>query len=180
MTSQAEALLAAAAACAARSGRALPVGAEWEATDFRLGDLARHGLVRAEGPRADSQQERLAYALRGMTAPARARRRTRVDLACHAGRLLVRLWAGPPGSANGEPLAVAIDDLPRLHASGEALVLAPGERLTIVPGLFYELSPRDEEALWSETWHPESSVEDEVFADARAGWSRGSSRRPAR
>jgi D-lyxose ketol-isomerase len=171
--SEVNALVRSAAACFAAHGWALPPRPRWDVTDFGLGDRDRYGLVLVNLTEQPEYCEKLMYARRGMTTPCHCHRRKKEDIICRWGALRVRLWAAPPVEAGGRPVTVAVNGEDRTLASGEALDLGAGERVTVAPGIYHEFAPRSEEAILGEVSTYNDDANDNFFADPRVG------RRPA-
>ena len=167
--SEVNALVHAAEACFRAHGWALPPRPRWDVTDFGLGDCRRHGLVLVNLTEQAEYWEKLLWARRGMTTPCHCHRRKKEDVICRWGALRVRLWEGHPDTGPGGTLSVPVNGEPRSLRSGDAVDLAAGERVTIVPGVYHEFVPLSDEAILGEVSTFNDDARDNFFADPRAG-----------
>jgi D-lyxose ketol-isomerase len=167
--SEANAFVCAATACFQANGWSLPPHPRWDVTDFGLDDWDRHGLVLVNLTEQAEYCEKLMYARRGMTTPCHCHRRKKEDIICRWGSLRVRLWATHPAEATGRSLTVPVNGQPHVLASGDALDLAAGERVTVVPGVYHEFAPTTDEAILGEVSTFNDDAHDNFFADPRVG-----------
>lgn len=163
------ALVRSAAACFGAHGWALPPEPRWDVTDFGLGDRDRFGLVLVNLTEQAEYCEKLMYARRGMTTPCHCHRRKKEDIICRWGAVRVRLWAGLPADAGRRALAVPVNGRERTLASGDALDLAAGERVTVAPRIYHEFAPLTDEAILGEVSTRNDDANDNFFADPRVG-----------
>ena len=167
--SQVNALVRSATACFAAHGWRLPPRPRWDVTDFGLGDWDHYGLVLVNLTEQAEYCEKLMYARAGMTTPCHCHRRKKEDIICRWGALRVTLWAALPAEAAGRPLTVPVNGEPRTLASGAALDLSAGERVTVAPGIYHEFAPLTPEAVLGEVSTYNDDAHDNFFADPRVG-----------
>lgn len=155
-------------ACLRRLGWALPPNAQFAATDFGLGDYRTAGLVEVLLANEPEYCEKIMYAGQDMSTLAHTHGKKKEDIICRAGELRLTLWAQNPRlqTASGS-VSVQINREMRTVPSGEPIVLRPGERITLTPGIWHEFAPSVPDTLIGEvsTWCDEAT--DNFFADPR-------------
>jgi D-lyxose ketol-isomerase len=161
-------LIHSAGKCFQRHGWALPPHPRWDVTDFGLGDHQRFGLVLINLAEEPEYCEKLMYARRGMTTPAHTHRKKKEDIICRAGELEVTLWNGPAQKA-GEPLSLKLDGRIATVQSGNPIRLLPGQRVTLVPGIYHEFSPASEECIIGEVSTANDDLSDNFFVNPEIG-----------
>ena len=169
LRSEINASIQTAEACFRAHGWALPPAPRWDVTDFGLGDWRRYALVLVNLTEQPEYCEKLMYARRGMTTPCHCHRRKKEDIICRWGSLRVTLWAAHPDHVQGRRLSVPVNGTPRDLASGEALDLEAGMRVTVVPGVYHEFVPTSDEAILGEVSTFNDDAHDNFFADPRVG-----------
>ena len=170
--SEINALVRAAADCFTTHGWTLPPDPRWDVTDFGLGDWRQHGLVLVNLAEEPEYCEKLMYARGAMTTPAHTHRRKKEDIICRWGRLRVRVWDGWPARGDDAPgFTVRVNGVARpVRAGGDAVELAAGERVTLVPGVYHEFAPADGgECVIGEVSTANDDLHDNVFANPAVG-----------
>ncbi|HLK14060.1 MAG TPA: D-lyxose/D-mannose family sugar isomerase [Fimbriimonadaceae bacterium] len=150
------------------NGWALPPNPRWDVTDLGLGDWRKVGLVLVNLAEEPEYCEKLMYAQRGMTTPPHTHRLKKEDIICRAGYLSITVWNGPPRTASGSA-DVKICGEPQTVPSGTTLTLGPGERVTLVPGVWHSFVPLSEECVIGEVSTANDDVSDNVFDDPAIG-----------
>ncbi len=157
-----------ASACFQRMGWTLPPDPQWAATDFGLGDYRSIGLVEVLLANEPEYCEKIMYARQDMVTPAHTHGKKKEDIICRSGALRMILWNKNPAKfpAAGT-VVVGINRKERTVTSGEPFVLKPGERITLVPGIWHEFAPSAPDTLIGEvsTWCDEAT--DNFFADPK-------------
>lgn len=161
-------LVEAATRCFEAHGWALPPRPRWDVTDFGLGDWRRWGLVLVNLAEEPEYCEKLMYARRGMTTPAHTHRLKKEDIISRWGTLRVRVWQGAPGES-AAPMAIQVNGEPRTVLSGDTIDLPPGERVTLVPGVYHEFAPATEECIIGEVSTANDDLNDNLFANPAIG-----------
>jgi D-lyxose ketol-isomerase len=149
----------------------LPPRPVWDITDFGLGDFGRYGLTLVNLASEPEYCEKIMYARRGQETLCHAHVRKKEDIICRAGELTLRLWPGRPGAAETAPGAaeVRVDGVATRVAAGGDLVLRPGSRVTLVPGVWHAFWPTSEECMVGEVSTANDDVGDNLFLDPRVG-----------
>lgn len=158
-------------ACFTRHHWALPPRPRWDITDFGLGDFNLHGLTLVNLAEEAEYCEKLMYARGGQTTPCHMHRRKKEDIICRAGELTLRLWPEKPapGTAAGATVTIPVNGEPVVIPGGEALVLAAGSRVTLVPGVWHMFWPARGEGIIGEVSTRNDDLGDNFFADPRIG-----------
>ncbi len=164
-----EHLKEAATRCFEAHGWALPPEPKWDVTDFGLGDWRRFGLVLLNLAEESEYCEKLMYARQGMVTPAHTHRLKKEDIICRWGELRIRVWSGLPSNAGDSPVSLKRNGLSITLASRAELVLQPGERVTLLPGVFHEFEPASPECIIGEVSTANDDVNDNVFVDPDVG-----------
>ncbi len=162
------ALVLAAKTCFEAHGWALPPQPRWDVTDLGLGDWRRFGLVLVNLAEEPEYCEKLMYAQRGMTTPAHTHRLKKEDIIARWGTLRIQVWLGAPGENTCE-LSVQVNGECRTVASGGFIDLTPGERVTLVPGVYHQFVPLTEECIIGEVSTANDDVNDNVFVNPAIG-----------
>jgi D-lyxose ketol-isomerase len=165
-----------ATACFARHHWALPPAPRWDITDFGLGDFDRHGLTLINLAAESEYCEKLMYARRGQTTPCHTHARKKEDIVCRAGELVLSLSAARP-PAGGDlrkpvstaPVIVSINGLQTTLDTGRRLVLPPGHRVTLIPGIWHAFWPASDECIIGEVSTANDDVNDNLFLDPAIG-----------
>lgn len=155
-------------ACLRRLGWALPPNAQFAATDFGLGDYRAAGLVEVLLANEPEYCEKIMYAGENMSTPAHTHAKKKEDIVCRSGELRLTVWReNPRVHAPRGSVSVQINREMRTVPSGEALILTPGERITLTPGIWHEFAPSAPNTLIGEvsTWCDEAT--DNFFADPK-------------
>ncbi len=148
-------------ACFEAHSWALPPNSKWDVTDFGLGNWRSMGLVLLNLSEEPEYTEKLMYAERGMTTPAHSHRVKKEDIICRSGELTIQLW----GEAiqikrNGEPISLS---------TGAKLILRPGERVTLTPGVVHEFYPTSDQCIISEVSTANDDANDNFFVNPAVG-----------
>ncbi len=148
---------------------ALPPNPHWDVTDFGLGDWKQYGLVLVNLADEKEYCEKLMYAQKGMRTPAHCHAKKKEDIIVRAGSLRMLLWRGKPGHFDGQPFDVQVNRTSRQVLSGEVLDLHPGERVTLLPGIYHEFFPTSEECILGEVSTANDDLHDNFFVDTAVG-----------
>lgn len=159
-----------ACACFIRHGWALPPKPKWDITDFGLGNFARQGLTLVNLALEPEYCEKLMYARRGQTTPCHAHARKKEDIICRAGELTVRVWPRRPDTGTTLPaFRLAVDGEAREIASGGAVTLVAGSRVTLPPGVWHEFWSSSDECIIGEVSTANDDLHDNFFLDPAIG-----------
>jgi D-lyxose ketol-isomerase len=158
-------------ACFGRHHWALPPRPRWDITDFGLGDFDRYGLTLVNLASEPEYCEKVMFARRNQATPCHTHAKKKEDIICRAGELALRLWPGKP--APGAPLEPAfpaqVDGEPAEIRTGAAFVLAPGSRITLLPGVWHTFWPASDECIIGEVSTANDDVGDNFFLDPGVG-----------
>ena len=155
--------------CFQRASWHLPPNPRWDVTDFGLGDWKHWGLVLVNLAEQPEYCEKLMYARRGMVTPAHTHGKKKEDIICRCGGLRVTVWGGKPDLATLEAVNVLINGESRLCLSWESILLSPGERVTLEPGVWHEFEPTTEECVIGEVSTANDDLNDNFFANPEIG-----------
>jgi D-lyxose ketol-isomerase len=158
-----------ATACFAANGWALPPSPRWDVTDFGLGNGARFGLVLVNLAEEPEYCEKLMYARRGMVTPAHTHAVKKEDIICRWGSLKVTVWKGKPDAVRPEDFTIRVNGEVQRVFGGDSIVLAAGERITLVPGVYHEFVCTTEECIIGEVSTANDDANDNFFADPDVG-----------
>lgn len=147
----------------------LPPNPRWDVTDFGLGDWKRWGLVLINLAEHEEYCEKLMYARRGMVTPAHCHAKKKEDIICRVGGLRITLWAEKPEIGQHEAINVLVNGEHKLFLSWDSIVLGPGERITLEPGLWHEFEPTTEECIIGEVSTANDDLNDNFFANPDIG-----------
>ncbi|MBS0632656.1 MAG: D-lyxose/D-mannose family sugar isomerase [Verrucomicrobia bacterium] len=161
----------AAAACFARHHWTQPPHPRWDITDFGLGDFPRYGLTVINLATEVEYCEKLMFAHRGQTTPCHTHAKKKEDIICRTGELTLRLWPKRPEPGTTQPatFTVPVDGQPRALKPGEALVLAAGSRVTLVPGIWHEFFPSSDDCIIGEVSTANDDLHDNFFLNPDIG-----------
>ncbi|MFZ5495400.1 MAG: D-lyxose/D-mannose family sugar isomerase [Verrucomicrobiota bacterium] len=150
---------------------ALPPFPRWDITDFGLGDFNHRGLTLINLASNPEYCEKLMYAKRGQTTPCHAHAKKKEDIICRAGELAIVLWPAKPASSAMLPptLTLNIDGEHQTVPTGQKLIIAPGSRVTLVPGIWHEFYPTSEECIIGEVSTANDDLHDNFFLDPDIG-----------
>ncbi len=171
LRSQINAAFRDASACFARHHWALPPEPRWDITDFGLGDFNHLGLTLINLAEEPEYCEKLMYARRGQTTPCHTHAKKKEDIICRAGELTLELWPAKPKSPSSPAggLTVSVNGLPRALVPGEKLILPPGSRVTLVPGVWHAFYPSSEECIIGEVSTANDDLHDNFFLSPDIG-----------
>ncbi|MCC7229512.1 MAG: D-lyxose/D-mannose family sugar isomerase [Fimbriimonadaceae bacterium] len=158
-----------ATACFQARGWSLPPNPRWDVTDFGLGNWERWGLVLVNLSEQPEYCEKLMYAKRGMVTPAHCHRLKKEDIICRWGGLRVTLWAQKPSIGDHEAVNVQINGESRMFFSWDSVMLGPGERITLEPGVWHEFEPTTDDCIMGEVSTANDDVSDNCFANSEIG-----------
>jgi D-lyxose ketol-isomerase len=147
----------------------LPPNPYWDVTDFGLGDWKRWGLVLVNLADEPEYCEKLMYAKRGMVTPAHCHRLKKEDIICRVGGLRVTVWAQKPEIGDHEAVNVQVNRQNKLFLSWDSIMLGPGERITLEPGVWHEFEPTTDECIIGEVSTANDDLTDNVFANPEIG-----------
>ena len=158
-------------ACFGRHHRALPPRPKWDITDFGLGDFDRYGLTLVNLANEPEYCEKLMFARQNQATPCHAHAKKKEDIICRTGELTFKLWPAKPspGAALPPVFLAGIDGEPAEIRTGEVLVLAPGRRITLVPGVWHTFWPASRECIIGEVSTANDDVGDNFFLDPAVG-----------
>ncbi len=156
----------------------------WDITDYGAGDFARRGLflftVRNGDPADLARGSGMLYAEKIMI----SRREQVAPMHKHAvkaediinrggGTLCIELFASAPdgGIDREAPVAVPADGVMRRVDAGGILRLAPGESVTLLPGVWHAFWGEGKDVLIGEVSTVNDDLTDNIFADPIARFS---------
>ena len=159
-----------ASACFARHHWHLPPSPKWDITDFGLGEFDRSGLTLINLATEPEYCEKLMWGRRGQCVVCHTHVRKKEDIICRVGELTIQLWGRRPvpGTPAGT-VTVSVDDAPVTLPNGSRLVLKPGSRVTLLPGVWHAFSPSSDECIIGEVSTANDDVNDNVFLDPAVG-----------
>ena len=160
-------LVRSASDCFLAHGWALPPRPRWDVTDFGLGDWKGHGLVLVNLAEEPEYCEKLMYARKGMTTPSHTHRKKKEDIICRWGRLAIQLWSLP--EAVQGTVTVPVDREPVTVPNGGIVELAPGSRVTLVPGVYHAFYPITDECIIGEVSTANDDLNDNLFVNPEIG-----------
>lgn len=161
-------LVRSATQCFHKHGWALPPEPRWDVTDFGLGDSTRFGLVLVNLAEEPEYCEKLMYARKGMTTPAHTHKKKKEDIICRAGQLDILLWMSKE-QRKGEAISLKVSGKVTTVRSGEPIHLQPGERVTLVPGVWHEFFPASDECIIGEVSTANDDLHDNFFVNPDIG-----------
>jgi len=157
-------------ACFETNGWVLPPNPKWDITDFGLADFDQYGLVLINLAEEPEYCEKLMYARKGQTTPSHTHAKKKEDIICRSGELALELWAGHPDqSETGTSFEIQVNGEKRSHASGEVLVIAAGERITLTPGIYHAFWPETGGCIIGEVSTANDDANDNFFVDSNIG-----------
>lgn len=149
---------------------ALPPKPRWDVTDCGLGRFEEVGLVLVNLAEQPEYCEKLMYSKRRQVTPMHAHRKKKEDIICRSGRLAIELWSGHPKRTRKGDALILLRNGERVEVySGEPIILEPGERVTIVPGIYHTFWPESPEAVIGEVSTANDDANDNFFADPNIG-----------
>lgn len=166
--SEINALVRDASMCFQAHGWSLPPRPRWDVTDFGLGDWTRFGLVLVNLAEEAEYCEKLMYARRGMVTPAHCHAKKKEDIIARWGSLAIRIWPTHPERARGS-VTLKLNGEQREFESGSEILLPPGHRVTLEPGVYHEFWPVSTEVVIGEVSTANDDVNDNFFVDPDVG-----------
>jgi D-lyxose ketol-isomerase len=161
-------LVHSAESCFHAHGWALPPQPRWDVTDFGLGNWRRFGLVLINLAEEPEYCEKLMYARQDMTTPAHTHRKKKEDIICRWGVLDILLWHDT-ALTKGEKLSLKINGRVTEVRTGEAIHLAAGSRVTLVPGVYHAFFPTTDECIIGEVSTANDDRHDNFFVNPDVG-----------
>ncbi|HEY2081850.1 MAG TPA: D-lyxose/D-mannose family sugar isomerase [Verrucomicrobiae bacterium] len=148
----------------------LPPEPRWDVTDCGLGDFDRVGLVLVNLSEQPEYCEKIMYSKFRQVTPMHAHRRKKEDIICRAGRLAVELWKDhPERTAKGDVFSLPRNGVKADVRSGETVILAAGERVTIPTGVYHAFWAESPEAIIGEVSMANDDANDNFFVNAAIG-----------
>ncbi|MDS1136926.1 D-lyxose/D-mannose family sugar isomerase [Nitratireductor indicus] len=156
----------------------------WDITDYGAGDFARRGLflftVRNGDPadlasgRGMLYAEKIMISRREQVAPMHKHAVKAEDIINRGGgALCIELFASAPdgGIDREAPVVVPTDGVMRRVDAGGILRLAPGESVTLLPGVWHAFWGEGKDVLIGEVSTVNDDLSDNIFADPIARFS---------
>jgi D-lyxose ketol-isomerase len=162
------ALIRSATKCFESHGWTLPPHPRWDVTDFGLGCHRRYGLVLVNLAEEPEYCEKLMYAQREMTTPAHTHAKKKEDIICRWGELKIVLWKNKEQTAS-DVVSVKINGQTTGVRAGQPVLLQPGERITLTPGVWHEFAPASEECIIGEVSTANDDLNDNFFVSPDIG-----------
>lgn len=141
----------------------LPPSPRWDITDFGLGQFRKCGLTLVNLAEEAEYCEKIMFAYDGQVTLAHTHRIKKEDIICRQGRLRLSLGKGPGR------FEVKINGQRCLFEGVQEVVLTPGERITLTPGVFHAFWPEGGPALIGEVSTANDDVHDNIFAEPTVG-----------
>ena len=152
------------------NGWALPPQPKWDVTDFGLGDFKGCGLVLVNLTEETEYCEKLMYATKGQVTPNHTHQKKKEDIICRTGVLLVQLWKNDPLKDDSPAqIRLKVNGVYTEIASGEALSLQAGERVTIEAGVWHAFWPESEACIIGEVSTANDDLNDNFFSNDQVG-----------
>jgi D-lyxose ketol-isomerase len=149
-----------------RNGWSLPPHPRWDITDCGTGDFDRSGLVLVNLADEPEYSEKLIYMRVGQAVPAHTHLKKKEDIICRRGELMMELWAGPPAlERTGISLRIKRSGEWALATTGHPFALGPGERVTLVPGIYHRFWASAPDTIIGEVATANDDANDNIFAD---------------
>lgn len=149
---------------------ALPPKPRWDVTDCGLGRFDDIGLVLLNLAEQPEYCEKLMYSKKCQITPMHTHRRKKEDIICRSGHLAIELWkTHPEHTSKGEVFQILRNGEKAEVHSGEPIVLGPGERVTIEPGIYHAFWPESSEAIIGEVSTANDDAYDNFFVDPNIG-----------
>ena len=156
--------------CFTRNGWLLPPNAKWDVTDFGLGNFSRFGLTLINLAEEPEYCEKIMYVKKNQTTPAHCHKKKKEDIICRQGALAVVIWPRhPDDSKEGENFKVKVNGSPRDVASAEMISLKPGERVTLIQGVYHEFFAESDECMIGEVSTANDDLHDNFFVNPEIG-----------
>ena len=148
----------------------LPPNPRWDVTDCGLGRFGEVGLVLLNLAEQAEYCEKLMYSQFQQVTPMHTHKKKKEDIICRHGRLAIELWAGlPEETRRGKSFSVLRNGEAVEARSGEPLLLAAGDRVTIVPGVYHAFWPESDGAVIGEVSTANDDANDNFFVDKNIG-----------
>lgn len=156
--------------CFKNHGWALPPHPRWDITDFGLGEFDLYGLVLINLAEEPEYCEKLMYARPGQRTPAHTHTQKKEDIICRNGYLALQLWKRHPEKPGaGVDFNLQVNGERQNHVSGEIVILNPGERITLTPGIYHAFWPESKDCIIGEVSTANDDANDNVFVDSAIG-----------
>lgn len=148
----------------------MPPKPRWDVTDCGLGRFDEVGLVLLNLAEEPEYCEKLMYSKRHQVTPMHTHRKKKEDIICRSGRLAIELWKGHPHRARkGAAFFLRRNGGKVKVRSGETILLLPGERVTLEPGIYHAFWPESPEAIIGEVSTANDDAHDNFFVDPNIG-----------
>jgi D-lyxose ketol-isomerase len=158
--------------CFKKNCWALPPQPKWDITDFGMGDFAHCGLTLINLATEPEYCEKLMYSWYGQKIPCHTHAKKKEDIICRAGRLTLQLWSSKPKlgakDATGET-EIPVDGIIRRVPSGKPFTLEPGQRVTLLPGIWHAFESASDECVIGEVSTANDDLTDNFFLDPNIG-----------
>lgn len=153
-----------------KNGWVLPPNPKWDVTDFGLGEFLNSGLVLVNLAEEPEYCEKLMYAVRNQVTPSHTHKNKKEDIICRTGILIVKLWDQDPVRYKSQKsIDVKLNGNIKSLASGTAVTLSAGERVTIEPGIWHEFYPDSDECIIGEVSTANDDLNDNFFSNSAVG-----------
>ncbi|BDD01249.1 D-lyxose/D-mannose family sugar isomerase [Persicobacter psychrovividus] len=150
------------------NGWVLPHNAQWDVTDFGLGDFQDCGLVLVNLAEEEEYCEKLMYAQQNQVTPMHCHAQKKEDIIVRTGVMAIEIWKGVPGKNTSE-IEVKITGEYQKIRSGDIVELKAGERVTLTPGLYHKFWPTTAECIIGEVSTANDDVNDNFFTNPDIG-----------
>lgn len=156
--------------CFTRNGWSLPPNPKWDVTDMGLGRFNEYGLVLVNLAEEEEYCEKLMFARKNQRTPAHTHKKKKEDIIARHGILLVQVWRGHPDEVKEDaPFELRVNGETHQVASGHLIRLNPGERVTLLPGVYHEFWPESDECIIGEVSTKNDDAHDNFFVDPNIG-----------
>lgn len=153
-----------------KSGWTLPPEPKWDVTDFGMARFRELGLVLVNLAEESEYCEKLMFSYAGQVTPMHAHKVKKEDIICRSGHLAVELWATHPEKCRkGDPVLLRRNGKDFEAKSGEPFVIASGERVTLVPGVYHSFWAQDADCVIGEVSTANDDLHDNFFVDEEIG-----------
>jgi D-lyxose ketol-isomerase len=149
---------------------ALPPKPRWDVTDLGLGQFDKFGLVLVNLAEEREYCEKLMYSKKNQVTPMHTHKQKKEDIICRSGRLAIEVWKGhPEKTKKGAEFLLQRNGAKVPVCSGKPFVLEPGERITLVPGVYHAFWADTKEAVIGEVSTANDDAHDNFFVDKNIG-----------
>jgi D-lyxose ketol-isomerase len=153
-----------------QSGWTLPANPRWDVTDLGLGRFEQVGLVLVNLAEEPEYCEKLMFSMKDQVTPMHAHRVKKEDIICRNGSLEMEVWRDHPDRCKrGEPVVLKRNGIEFTAECGRPFVLASGERVTLVPGVYHSFWGTGGDCVVGEVSTASDDVNDNFFVDPAIG-----------